>query len=206
MGAAPAPAMRPTIGTSARLPGATDLGKTHIVENGEDLLRHLRPARRRQIRGGIAQDSARRHPARRSAEYPAATASADAPAARAPAPCADRPRSRRLARSARSRRRRPPKAKAARDAALRRAPVAAATPEHSRRAIFAGAAAGAVRRIGVDRRLAKAPNFFAAIVCPRRGTVRAARAPDRTSSPPAACVRPSAPQMISRSAARVMAT
>ena len=41
IGALPTQAMRPTIGTSARLPGGKHFGKALVIENGEGLARHL---------------------------------------------------------------------------------------------------------------------------------------------------------------------
>ena len=182
-----------------------DFGKILVVEDGEHLFGHRGLFGRSKIRGGIGEIALGGILAPLGAEYPAALASADAPAVRARAPFADPPRSRRLVRSGKSLRRKPMTATAARNAAFRRAPVAAATPENRaarffrepRQARCAATAPAGVRR---NRKTFSPPSS---------SSTRNASSGPRTRSyqqRSGRLVRPSAPQMISRSAARVMAT
>src|SRR6202043_3129922 len=122
------------------------------------------------------QDNARRHPGGARPEYRAALASADAPAARAPTPFADRPRSRRLAQFAKSPRRKPTTATAARNAALRRGRIAAATLKTRAARFLPGLWRG---RSPQRHRLAfgETAKLFRRCRLPRRGTLGAARAP-----------------------------
>ena len=203
----PRAAIRPTIGTSARLPGAKISANSASSRIARALAARSRSARPRRNPRRRWRDSARRRPCGAPAEYRATIASADARCGRDPAPVW---RSIAAAPAARLRPISSSKADDGDSGAARGASAGAGCRSQggsSRRCGFCGRRA----RRCASRRPPRHQSCDSARLSrrrrlPRPGTDRAARATRSYQQPSGRFRSPSAPQTISRSAARVMAT